>query len=92
MSRMLDVTHHRSLLKSRPCANAVAGQQTQQETTGKETDQVGSHFRKDSLLTLGLGSSVAATGAFGVELLFDSLDHRGGLHVGTAGECHTGPA
>ena len=60
---MLDVTHHCSLLKPRPCANAVAAQQTQQETTVKETDQAGSHFRKDSLLTPGLGSSVAATGA-----------------------------
>ena len=85
MSCMLDVAHHRSLLKPRPCANAVASQQTQQETTVKETDQAGSHFRKDSLLTPGLGSSVAATGAFGVELLCDSLGHRGGLHVGTAG-------
>ena len=64
----------------------------QQETPVKETDQAGSHVRKDSLLTLGLGGSVAAVGAFGVERLCDSLDHRGGLHVGTAGECHTGPA
>lgn len=33
---MLDVTHHGSLLKSRPCANAVAGQQTQQEIQGRK--------------------------------------------------------
>lgn len=50
----------------------LVSRQSKKPLRGK-TDQVGSHFKKDELLTLSLSSSVAATGAFSAELLWGSL-------------------
>lgn len=50
----------------------LVSRQSKKPQRGK-TDQVGSHFKKDELLTLSLRSSVAATGAFRAELLWGSL-------------------
>lgn len=68
----------------------LVSRQSKKPQQGK-SDRVGSHVKKDELLTLSLGSSVAATGAFSVKLLCGSLDDTGALGTGTAGECCMSP-